>query len=67
VVTSPGRQPADAPPVVATPEAPPTRAAEPEAPKTDTQLADAMKRGAEQERSNNPEAWYAATYVDVVA
>jgi hypothetical protein len=30
------------------------------------QLADAMKRGAEQERSNNLEAAY-ATYVDVVA
>jgi len=66
VVKIPGRQPAVPPPVVATPEAPPAKAAEPEAPKTDTQLADAMKRGAEQERSNNLEAAY-ATYVDVVA
>jgi tetratricopeptide (TPR) repeat protein len=66
VVKIPGRQPAVPPPVVATPEAPPARAAEPEPPKTDTQLADAMKRGAEQERSNNLEAAY-ATYVDVVA
>ena len=65
VVKIPGRQPATPPPVVATPEPPPV-AAPPEPPKSDTQLADAMKRGAEQERSNNLEAAY-ATYVDVVA
>jgi LysM repeat protein len=66
VIKIPGRQPAVPPPVVATPEAAPAKAAEPESPRTDTQLADAMKRGAEQERSNNLEAAY-ATYVDVVA
>ena len=65
VIKIPGRQPAVPPPVVATPEPPPV-AAPAEPPKADTVLADAMKRGAEQERSNNLEAAY-ATYVDVVA
>ena len=67
VIKIPGRQPAVPPPVAAEPAPPPAvRAPEPEPPKADTQLADAMKRGAEQERSNNLEAAY-ATYVDVVA
>ena len=70
VIRIPGRQPATPPPVVADPApapAPAARAPEPEPPKAvDAQAADAMKRGAEQERANNLEAAY-ATYVDVVA
>ena len=66
VIKIPGRQPATPPPVVATPEPP----AAPKAPEPDAKhneaVADAMKRGAEQERANNLEAAY-ATYVDVVA
>ena len=72
VIRIPGRQPATPPPVVADPvpapaPAPAARAPEPEPPKaSDSMIADAMKRGAEQERANNLEAAY-ATYVDVVA
>jgi len=66
VIRIPGRQPATPPPVVAPVEPPPVRAAEPEPAKTDAALADAMKRGADQERANNFEGAY-ATYVDVVA
>jgi tetratricopeptide (TPR) repeat protein len=70
VVKIPGRQPATPPPVALDPapaQAPAARAPEPEAPRApDTAIADAMKRGAEQERANNLEAAY-ATYVDVVA
>jgi tetratricopeptide (TPR) repeat protein len=72
VIKIPGRQPATPPPVAAdptpaAPAAPAARAPDPEPPKpADTQVADAMKRGAEQERANNLEAAY-ATYVDVVA
>ena len=69
VIKIPGRQPATPPPVAADPSPlPAARAPAPEAepPKADTQLADAMKRGAEQERASNYEAAY-ATYVDVVA
>jgi tetratricopeptide (TPR) repeat protein len=65
VVKIPGRQPATPPPVVATPEPPPVKAPEPEAPKVDA-VADAMKRGADMEKSGNLEAAY-ATYNEVVA
>jgi tetratricopeptide (TPR) repeat protein len=65
VIKIPGRQPAAVPlpPPVAT-EAPP-KPPEPEA-KPDIVLAEAMKRGADQEKAGNFEAAY-ATYVDVVA
>jgi tetratricopeptide (TPR) repeat protein len=70
VIKIPGRQPATPPPVAAepaAPSAPAARAPEPEPPRAaDAVVADAMKRGAEQERANNLEAAY-ATYVDVVA
>ncbi|MEO8488127.1 MAG: LysM peptidoglycan-binding domain-containing protein [Betaproteobacteria bacterium] len=66
VIKIPGRQPATPPPVVATDPVPPKAVEAPEPPKTDVALADAMKRGADQERANNLEAAY-ATYVDVVA
>ncbi|HET9339007.1 MAG TPA: LysM domain-containing protein [Casimicrobiaceae bacterium] len=67
VIRIPGRQPATPPPVAAAPEAAPAPAPAP-APevKPPEAVADAMKRGAEQERANNLEAAY-ATYVDVVA
>ena len=65
VIRIPGRQPATPPPVVATEPPPAPKAPEPEA-KPSEAVADAMKRGAEQERANNLEAAY-ATYVDVVA
>ena len=65
VIKIPGRQPATPPPVVATEPPAATKAPEAEV-KPPEAVADAMKRGAEQERANNLEAAY-ATYVDVVA
>lgn len=65
VIKIPGRQPAVPPPapVAETPAAPP-KPPEPEPPKPD--LADALKRGADLEKSGNLEAAY-ATYSDAAA
>jgi tetratricopeptide (TPR) repeat protein len=65
VIKIPGRQPATPPPVVATEPPPAPKAPEPEAAPPEA-VAEALKRGAAQERANNLEAAY-ATYVDVVA
>ncbi len=67
VIKIPGRQPATPPPPVVEPSARPEPAAAPApAPEPKPELADAMKKGAEQEKAGNLEAAY-ATYVDAAS
>lgn len=61
VIKIPGKAPAT-PPAAAAPEAPVPKAAAPE-PEPKPELADAIKKGAEQEKAGNLEAAY-ATYLD---
>ena len=67
VIKIPGRQPATPPPPVVEPSARPEPVAAPApAPEPKPELADAMKKGAEQEKAGNLEAAY-ATYVDAAS